>query len=563
MNRFAALILLCCVVGLSSYLLTVRIKPVPELTDYVPIEAVAVMESENLGQTWTQWRQSVVGETLFQKDFSGFLVKAGAPPLFADGFAALLAEADSIARSPGFDRFSSRKMVAALLPPSPVEHAANSLDKRLAVIVEVDGEGEQQQFAEILWGAVRSRTVQHFHGETLITISFADNRSLTYCRQRGVLIAALNEEVVQRCVSQSLQRMVQARTGLQLNLQYQRLKTLSGTRPDFFLYADAAGLARLGPLPANWPQEPLGLRNLSLAFFHRVQANNGRFGVAALTDAAQLAALTQGLPVSAPVENPSLPHVASDTDFSLWTNWFDLKQLWKMVQSKSPPDIAALLSPTAQHLEMITGLSMDAFFNVFGNEFGVFINRQRAPHESPRSMACVSAEIRDHGQAAAALKALTAGLQTVKVVADGAEIVSVIMAGGLLQPAYALINNQLILADSVELIEQLLHPPAEQSTTLARDKRSARNRQGNVFLFVRTGSLAERLLPTLTLLAREHRDKSEMISPQTHLWLQEIVLPVLNRLRGIDVSRLRGYASADEALVELEYSWSPAAAAPF
>jgi hypothetical protein len=563
MNRLASLMLLCCVVGLSAYLLTVRIKPVPELTDYVPAEALAVMESGNLAKTWTQWRRSVVGETLFQKDFSGFLVKSGVAQPFAEDLAALLSGVDHFARSAGFDRLFARKAVAALLPPFSGAPASTAPGKRLAVIVESPGEGEPQRFAESLWGVVRSRVVKQFHGETMVTLTFADSRTLSYCLQRGVLIAALDEEIVQRCVSQSLQRMVQARTGLQLNTPYLRLKALAGAHPDFFLYADALGLTRLWPLPTYWPEAPVGLRTLSLAFFDRVQGEVGRFGVAALTDPASLIGLIPGGPLAAPVENPSLPHVASDTDFSLWTNWFDLKKLWDMVQSKSPSEVAALLSPTAQYLEMKTGLTMDSFFNVFGNEFGVFINRQRAPHQSPRSMACVSAGVRDQARAAAALKALTAGLQAIRVVADGTEIVSVIMAGGLLQPAYALVNNQLMLADSVELIEQLLHPPGEQSPSLTREERSARGRRGNFFLFARTGALADRLLPTLTVLARETRDKSDIFSPQSRLWLQEIVLPGLNRLRNVDASRLRGYAFADEALVELEYSSAQTTSAPY
>lgn len=562
MNRLVALIALCFVVGLSSYLLTVRIKPTPELTDYVPAEALLVMESENLAQTWAEWRRSVVGETLFKKDFSEFLVKAGGAQSFADELGALLTGVDHIARLSGFDRVFSRKAVVSLLPSFSVEHASTGPENRLAAIVEVAGEVEWQRFAETLWGAIRSSTAQRFHGETLVTVAFANGRALTYCLQQGVLIAALDERVVQRCVSQSLQRMVQSRTGLQMNPPYQRLKILAGSRPDFFLYADASELARLWPLTSSWPRDSLGLRTLWFAVFHCAQTDGGRSGAAALTDPGELAALTKDLPASAPVVNPFLPHVASDTDFSFWTNWFDLKKLWNFVQSASPAEISALLSPMARHLETVAGLPMDAFFNVFGNEFGVFINRQGTPHQSPRSMACVSAGIRDQAQAAAALKALTAGVQAIRVMADGAEIVSVVMAGGLLQPAYALVNNQLILADSVELIEQLLHPQAVQSPSMARDERSARGRRGNFFLFARTGALAERLLPALTLLARENRDKNDMLSPQTRLWLQEILLPGLNRLRGVQTSRLRGYAFADEALVEFEYSSASAALAP-
>ena len=171
-------------------------------------------------------------------------------------------------------------------------------------------------------------------------------------------------------------------------------------------------------------------------------------------------------------------------------------------------------------------------------------------------MACVSVALRDPVQAAKALKALTAGLQAVTVVADGTEIVSVVMAGGLLHPAYALIRNQLVLADSVELIEQLLRRSGDQATAAAkaRGDRTVRERGGNFFLFVRTGSLAERLLPVLTVLAKESREKNEMIAPRARLLLQEMVLPLLSGLRGVETSCLRGYLYEDEMLLELEYA---------
>ena len=132
------------------------------------------------------------------------------------------------------------------------------------------------------------------------------------------------------------------------------------------------------------------------------------------------------------------------------------------------------------------------------------------------------------------------------------------MAGGLLQPAYALVRNQLVLADSVELIEQLLRRSGEQATAATAEKgrgdRTVRERGGNFFLFVRTGSLAERLLPVLTVLAKESREKNEMIAPRARLLLQEMVLPLLSGLRGVATSRLRGYLYEDEMRLELEYA---------
>lgn len=556
MTRLAALLLFCSVFGLGGYLLSVRIQPVVDLIEYVPAEAVALVEGENLAQTWALWRHSLVGEKLHQADFPALLVKLGLEQPLADSLATLFAQMERCGQIAALGQVFAHKAVAALVPDSSAEHLLTDPLKRLVVIVNVGNGGAPQQWAEALFGVVRSRSVQQYQNATLITLRFDDERALTYCLQRGVLIAALREEVVRRCVSQSLQRMVQVRTGLQLNRQYQRLRALAGPSPDFFLYADAAALPAFHPVLQDWGQDLEGLQPLRLAIFHRGQAS--RLGIVGLADKEQLAAFIRRHQLAEPVDDPSVPHVSSDTDFSLWTNWFQPKKLWNLAQLKSPPEIVGLMSLFAQYLTTATGQTMDSFFDVFGSEFGVFINQQRAPHQSTSSMACVSVALRDPVQTAKALKALTAGLQAVTVVADGTEIVSVVMAGGLLQPAYALVRNQLVLADSVELIEQLLRRSGEQATAATAGKgrgdRTVRERGGNFFLFVRTGSLAERLLPLLTVLVKESREKNEMIAPRARLLLQEMVLPLLSGLRGVETSRLRGYLYEDEMLLELEYA---------
>ena len=563
MTRLAALLLFCSVFGLGGYLLSVRMQPVVDLIEYVPAEAVALVEGENLAQTWALWRHSLVGEKLHQADFPALLVKLGWEQPLADSLTTLLAQMERCGQTAALGQVFAHKAVAAMVPDSSAEQLLADPLERLVVIVNVGNGGAPQQWAEALFGVVRSRSVQQYQNATLITLRFDDERALTYCLQRGVLIAALREEVVRRCVSQSLQRMVQVRTGLQLNRQYQRLRALAGPSPDFFLYADAAALPAFHPVLQDWGQDLEGLQPLHLAIFHCAQAS--RLGIVALADKERLAAFIRRHQLAEPVDDPSVPHVSSDTDFSLWTNWFQPKKLWNLAQLKSPPEIVGLMSLFAQYLTTATGQTMDSFFDVFGSEFGVFINQQRAPHQSTSSMACVSVALRDPVQAAKALKALTAGLQAVTVVADGTEIVSVVMAGGLLQPAYALVRNQLVLADSVELIEQLLRRSGDQATAATawkgRGDRTVRERWGNFFLFVRTGSLAERLLPLLTVLAKESREKNEMIAPRARLLLQEMVLPLLSGLRGVETSRLRGYLYEDEMLLELEYA-PPHAALP-
>lgn len=152
------------------------------------------------------------------------------------------------------------------------------------------------------------------------------------------------------------------------------------------------------------------------------------------------------------------------------------------------------------------------------------------------------------------LKRLLAGQQVIKVVTGGMEISSVIMAGGLLQPSYVLVDKHLILADTVELIEQVQRQggpvPAGGEGALV----PAIDRTGNFFLFVRTGDVADQLIAILTVLIREKSDLTRQLTQQTRLLIEHAAIPLLTSLQGTATTRLRGYAADDEVMLEMDFA---------
>ena len=152
------------------------------------------------------------------------------------------------------------------------------------------------------------------------------------------------------------------------------------------------------------------------------------------------------------------------------------------------------------------------------------------------------------------LKRLLAGLQVIKVVTGGMEISSVIMAGGLLQPSYALVDKHLIFADTVALIEQVQRPGGPASAGGDGVVVPAIARTGNFFLFVRTGDVADQWIAILTVLAREKTDLTRQLTQQTRLLIEHAAIPLLTSLQGAATTRLRGSAAGDEVMLEMDFA---------
>lgn len=553
MTRLLGLLLLCLVAGGSSYLLIVRPSPTIEITAYLPADTLAVAEWENLAQSWEEWQQSLVGEKSYRSHFFKVLAQFGLPEAFIEETKKTSAFLENFTQQASFQRLFGKKVVLALLPTSVDPSTVSSpLLKNLVVILQFENDIAPQQGLQEFLGPVQSQKVTVYQGESLVTLVFREGYTLSYWLQPGVLICAQDAALVQRCIDQTLQRKVRAHSGLQLNAAYQRLKQQNNT--NVFFYTDLARLQHQLPILGEIDTGSGGLLPRHLALFHHAESEVVRLGLLALVSEETMAAFTAQHQLPAPAEESASLQVFPETEFSLWTNWFKAKRLWDFGLQSSDPDVSALLTSVAQQLSEATGRPGDTFFDVFGSGLGVFINKQVVPHQANRSMGCLAIEVRDRPAVLAMIKKLVANLQVITVKSEETEISSVMLAEGLLQPAYALVGNYLLLADSVELIEQARLQIRPYVDGGKKEELRVDGRGDNLFLFVRTGDMVKRLMPVLTLLAKENGERTRILPPESRLLVRELGLPLLSSLRDITTSRLRGSAAGDTIRFEVDYS---------
>jgi hypothetical protein len=212
------------------------------------------------------------------------------------------------------------------------------------------------------------------------------------------------------------------------------------------------------------------------------------------------------------------------------------------------------MSAVAEQFFETTGYSLPAFFDVIADGFGVFIHEEFNHFQPLRSVGCLVLEVRDRAAVAAILQRLVTGLQVIAVQSGELEISSVLLAGGLLQPAFALIDNYLLLADSVSLIEQAYQQIRSGSDVQGQAQGVSVARRANFFFFARSGQLIDRLIPVLSVAVKENSERNRVLSLEQRVLVRDIWLPLLTQIRGFETIRLSGAASNDTIQFEFVYT---------
>ena len=229
MKKLSLFLLLFIGIGLFGYMLTVNLKPALEFTDFLPADTIALLECENFNHTWAGWRQSDLGKRINKSDFPRFLEQLSLPAARISEFKALTAGLDHLTNASFFTTIFAKKTVVALLTElqgQPFDE--ESLLRHLVLIAPLGPNFSPQQLQlERYFGPLRSTGTTVYQGVPLVTLDFQSGRTLSFCQYRRALICALDPQSVQRCIDQSLNRMVQTHSGLQLNPGYQGLKKRS------------------------------------------------------------------------------------------------------------------------------------------------------------------------------------------------------------------------------------------------------------------------------------------------------------------------------------------------
>lgn len=554
MKRVFRPLLILAIIGLLAFLRTIVVRADPEAVDLLPTETLVLGAWENPARAWEAWRGSAIGRKVNDPNLAKLVRQLGGGEILAAGFKAWPAQIDHFAQVAFTGRIFTGRVAVALLPPRDRQPLTpTTLGNHLVVIAaELDGFPPPAQL-EGVFGPVRSTATELYRGVPLVTLTFQSGQTLSSCRYRGLLLFALDRNPVERCLDQALASGGLTRTGLRANQAYQQLADRAAGQTDFFFYAHTAALWPLLPTLPFGRGVASGALPHHLAVFEQTAGSADRLTLIAQVDRAPLDALVAGHQLAPPMAAPVGRRLLASTQVYLWTNWFKAKSLWDLGLRMRDHEVGMLLSLLLQRIIDATGVTGAEFFDVFGVGFGVFITQPSPPGPADQTLTCLFIEVRDQARVEAMLQRLLRGLQVITVVTGGTEIRSVNLARGLLQPALALMDGHLVVADSVALIEEL-----QRQGGIARADGPAQpaliDRAGNLVVFARSKELGKRLTALLTALLREMADQEKVLSPATRLLIEHGLLPVLKDLQRVETVAVRGLVSGEEMMVEIDFA---------
>ena len=547
-----AFVFFCLLTGWVSYFLIERPAPLPTLSSVFPKETLLVVEWSNAGQAWAQWRKSFLLNSKARVRFLKFLGVSESVQTFGevDKLAVLY---DAISTDPVVHALVSARTALAVLPELEDQVSQPfSLGRQWVLALQTDTPFSIQHHPDLA-KLFKLDAVSVFQGESITHFILPGGEKLACWQRPGVVLFAKEEQLLQQCIQQHFQRMIRHHANLDDNPIWQRMKKQGGGDANVFGYAD---LERLRPrLP--WLQELMdkagALQPRHIALYQHFGEQTNRVGGLALIDSGVISAVA-GNTQPPPPHGPLPANPTDATVLMLWTNWFNFKEVWNHVVQQANEETAAFLATVEQAVTDGMGGPIDTFFDVFGQRIGVFINDQGTPDQANRSLGCLAIEVRDREQVERLIKQLIAGLQVITVQSDATEIHTVMLAGGLLQPAYSLENNRLLLADNIELIEQARLYFALDAQGGEPQEPINPDTQGNFFLFARPTTVVERILPVLTVAAKENGERNRFFAPETRVKLRETLLPLLSSLQDMKALSLRGSVTVDSVVVDVAYA---------
>ncbi|WP_457574847.1 hypothetical protein [Desulfolithobacter sp.] len=564
MKRLVFLCGLLAVLAASAYYLGTGLKKKASPEEVIPPSANLVLAWDNPVAAYRSFLDTPLGSRLQAIDWAGALADLEPEQTIFTTILEQFSHLNRLATSSLAREFFSQRVVVALLPVEENRTGSRSIRKQFVVVTEPAHPARMFDVLETVGATGSGIALEQYQGRIIRKYPLAHKLALYVTRIDGLLLASLDPAPLKRCLDEDLARLTRSRTGLALNSGYMDLVNRGDPVQDVFFYADASGIATLATAAlmtvSNRQMDVGALRNfLAPLEFGGLFLDRGqevrRLTTVLRLDPVRLSSLQQKLLARSPVINRKTSVMPADLVVYFWSNWLDLPAWWSKVPGPRGRDIEAAV------LEY-TGLPMNAFLSLFGEEFGFNVTEIRTSGFVPVPRICLCIEVQDHQRLARMLNARLKDLPLQREKVTGGEIVSLMAAGGLMQPAYALLKKFLIVADGRDQIDAILPATGNQasrSTRLADDPDFIQVDVGmmkpaNVIFFARISRLVPGLKEfaswgsiLLSIWDKEAARKSQIL-------VDRIVQPLLDGLSMFRALALRGTVQGRDLVLQAALS---------
>lgn len=561
--RMKQIILVLTVVLLLAgavYVFVIRQGRAADPLDYLPGDTLALIDLHQPAALYGKYRQSRLGQRMNSIRWDDLLRQFGASEVDAGIVQEKVDHLQAFFDGPVFRELFGGRAVLALLPAAHSSAGGNVSLLPSESLVLIASPLHQPDVAELLVpllaGDSQSAT-ESYQDREIRTFILADNMNLAVVASDGLLLASFSIDTVKRCLDLALRQAAAGSDRLNGNPDYLSLRQRSGGRGEQFAYGNVQAVTRflfsvsgLGP----------GMTESSILPW-ATNFGHGAFFCDNKTERLNCTAILQKTPDGAGAVKPSavdntLAVAPADLLLHFWTNLPDISRVAAGLRHN--PQFRHAIGSADEWLVQKAGLTFPDFLSLFDSPISLTVTGVRGNGFVPLPRLYGRLAVKDGERLRQALTALLAGKnQTSKDVA-GFQVHTLMLAGGLLQPSWAIREGQVLFADSLEQFEQSLLQPEAPLTESPRFRQvdvglAAPNNMTTYVNYPRfLDGLQQFAAWTATILAMMDQERGGLARALVDL----VVTPVLDGMKMFAAGSLRLLDVPSELVMESALSFT-------
>lgn len=562
MNRGLLFVFSCILAVGAIYFLIVR-QPAPNHLELLPPNCSVVLEWESPARSYHDLLDSRFGKQLREIDWPLIMNALGVTREEQDFVHQVSLKWEAFSQSPFFRKILGKRSTFALLsqpddePLSPI-----SLLKRC---IFLNKGGRRIALWESLVAkapGARKLPTENYQGYIIHGYQWGNEHQIYYVTDKELLIAAFDTAPIQQCLDLLLARIIQKGGAIADKTDFMRLKKRTGGLDDFFLYVDVPSLKGqfqqlvpgeyAGPgnrLAVSWHK---GSEIKTVALYHQFQRRVHQVASIIRFAPSGLSPFQREIYRRSPVYNRKIANMPGDILLYFWSNWLDLSAWWQEEMSNAADTETERIRFIQDVVERYTGMPMEDFLMLFGEQAGLNIKEIKESRYFPVPRFYFSLQLNDRQRTQIMLEKLIAGLPVRRNKVTGVEVVSILAAGGLMQPSYALLDNYLVLADGRDQIEDILRPTKamliDEPDFVKVDV--GLQKQNNLILFARTVQLIDGLKKLVSWLGSSVTIYDGQDGVKSKILIDEVIDPLLDGLMMFDAMAVRSYTAEEEFVLQ-------------
>ncbi|NLZ16201.1 MAG: hypothetical protein GX087_00490 [Desulfobulbaceae bacterium] len=552
-HRRLLLCILLVVAVFPAYWLSRNLGNSPDPDELLPADTLLFIHWNNFARFAQDVKQSPIGLQMQRKGFASNLQRLGLDSALANRLDQGIDLLQALGSLPLIQELLQHPGMLALLPNrTPDRDLLGSICDNIIFILPTN-ESDFRKGVQALIDPDAPVQTEEYQGTSITFTRLRSGYDLYACDIHGFILYAFALDPLRRSLDQAMAHTIggtQAAHGKKNWLSQHRV--LPREEGEFFFYANTREL-RAQPL---WGPTLLPLwRDIlpqQLVVAHTMSGNISSLSTTLRFKREELQAWMHKHQFATPASPPVSASQDEATLLHFWSNWFTPENLRRLAAVIESTELGAPLLAAVHGFFGRGSLSVEDYYQLFSTELGLVVRGERNQNNQFKPLFSLYLKGRDQAAVQESLQTLFSNFPLRKVELEhGAEATTFSMAGGIIQPAFALVGNHLILADNLHMVQQMerqLWQGGEQAVTLTGDDGTSVPARVSLFLFLRNEQIAEGSGPLLRYLASAKNERGiAILTDKQKLFVQQIALPVVATIAKARSSRLVLAAADGEA----------------